>query len=267
MVQSRFLSWVSGTIVFGQSQLHQLAKEVIKTDSFRGEVAPTSNNLSMIDQSRKLVTVLNLSGYPADQHFLTLITSSLLVSGACFLLAYYISRNLKRKISPKVKKRMVVFVSTIFFAPYFLVISVLTKGEITKFQQKITNQVYSYGGQFQEVIPYLKDNLEDRDQIILIAPPTGIPYYLNHPVVDILNTYGLKKLKPALDLSNDQEIKIFLKENNMKYLLIREDNETVYRLGRLQDKFFFFSHITNQENYQKIIDTTQTSSWVLYRLY
>ena len=144
---------------------------------------------------------------------------------------------------------------------------VLTKGNLFKFAQVETQKVYTYGGQFQELIPYLNDHLEPTDKIILLAPATGLPYYLNHPVIDVLNTFEIKQLRPILESDDHVKIESFIESNNFRYLVIREDRGILSEVQTLQKKFIFFKKIFQLNNIKKIIEPNQASTWSLYRLY
>lgn len=267
LAQSRFLSWNLGTIVYGQTKLHQVANEVIGSDSLNqvGNITVVSSGVS--HYFRKLMTVINLSGYPASQHFLLITGVSIVVSSISLVISYFVIKKKKLSFSKKNKVKIGMVVATIFSVPYLMVMLILTKGSIFNFAQVETQKVYTYGGQFNELIPYLKNNLEPADKIILLAPATGLPYYLNHPIVDVLNTFEIKQLRPILESDDLIQIKSFIKNNNFRYLVTREDERTMSEIQHLQKQFIFFEKVTQLDTVEKIIEPSLTSSWSLYRLY
>lgn len=267
LAQSRFLSWNLGTIFYGQETLHQVARETIGSDSLNQVKNLTTTPLGLSHKFRELITAINLSGYPTSQYFMLIIGVSVVVSSLLLIISYLIIKKKKLDFTKKNKVKMGTMIALVFSLPYLIVMLVLTKGKLFNFAQVETQKVYTYGGQFNELIPYLKEHLKSSDKIILLAPSTGLPYYLNHPVVDILNTYEIKQLRPILESNDLDEIESFVKDNNFKYLVIREDKGILSEVEALQERFIFFEKVTQLDTAEKIIKPNLVSTWSLYRLY
>ena len=267
LAQSRFLSWNLGTILFGQEKLHQVARETIGSDSLSQVSNLTAISSGITYQLKKVVTAINLSGYPTSQYFSLITGISIAVSTLLLVVSYLAIKKIKSRFSKRCKLKIGVITAVVFSVPYLLVMLTLTKGNIFNFSKVEVQQVYTYGGQFNELIPYLKSYLEPADKIILLAPATGLPYYLSHPVVDILNTFEIRQLRPILESSDHAQISSFIKSNNFRYLIIREDKGILSEVKSLQKNFIFFKEVTQLDSVKKIIKPNLISTWSLYRLY
>ena len=126
LAQSRFLSWNLGTIIYGQTRLHQVARETIGSDSLNQAGNTTAVFSDIAFQFRRLVTAINLSGYPASQYFLLIIGVSAVVSSLLLTISYFIIKKKGLSFSGKSKLKIGTIIAIVFSIPYLLIMLVLT---------------------------------------------------------------------------------------------------------------------------------------------
>ncbi len=248
LAQSRFLSWNLGVALVGRTRLKTLA------DSLYPTTEPNRFSInSTVDYVKRFLSAINAPGDSANSFIVYLIVFSLSAFGLCFLF--------RRTHLPNF-----ILTSAIFLFPYIATIVLVTNFQPQFFTHIEQDKVYSYAGQFESVIPRLESTLLPTDRIIFLGTPTGLSYYLNHPVLDFLNSSDIASIKPVFDSKDSDEINNFLNANHYRYIVLLDDPLIQKKLNFLKTKSYFFSHIFEPSVSRLIVIPTASSSWYVYQI-
>lgn len=260
LIQSRFLSWNLGVALIGRARLKSLSEVAFTSDQNSAVVESVAT--SLIEKFKLYISALNAPGDFANNYFLFLICASLVISLFLLIFRHQLIKTLKFYTAVNLT-----LIFALFTLPFVITILLVTEFQPQHFTVIEANKVYSYAGQFESVIPYLKLHTQPQEQIILLGPTTGLPYYLNRPILNFLNSSDVSVIIPVHEIRDRQLLTAFIKNNQFRYLVVSNDISTKREIDFLKQKIPFFKFILDPLNHTTVISPTNSSNWYIYRLY
>jgi len=217
LFSSTFLLRNGGLILYGGEGLRRSIVSNELGRSSREDVAvKTETDANIFKKVVNVFVVLTSRGDYYQKNFSGLVILSIILGLLLVFLSYFIAK--KNYLN---YKRSLFLIVLFFFIPYLMVFLVVSKGKVWDFADIEKRDVYSYWGQSKYVVPYLLINADKDSKIVFWGVPSGLSYYTNLKVYNLLYGYTLGDYFKDVYYYNDLErIYRFYKEKGYNYFVI-----------------------------------------------
>ncbi len=259
LLQSLFLWWNWGVIIYGSESLHR----VVGKETLRFNSNPAFSFL--ISLGHQLLTLLNSQG----EIFLAAIPAvailGIILSALILLIATKAAKS--ARAPEKLKKAITVTVCLILFLPYVLTFYVISDGNLSQFGRKEQEKVYNYWGLTTQVIPYLKKHVLPEESVVYLGvPEVGLAYFTNLQVYSFLREDLGAFLRPVFYEEDLRKIYLFFREKRIRYFVVGKNRQSQLALDELRKLTKIVEVLEKKEYFEEKIFPDNSHQWAVYEI-
>lgn len=276
-ISSTFLWWNTGLVLSGAHNLRKIISfRTIENNKTTRPVNLTAlvgviNKTSVYTYSSKLnqiaskvidlCLIMTTRRQYYNKNIKGLTYWSFISSLALICFSYFFR---KRALSHKF---VVFFILTFYFLPYLFIFILVPKGKIFNFSKVEQEELYNFWGQTKYIIPYLKKKTNPNDKIVFLGKTTGLSYYTNLRVYNLIygRDFGVV-FKNILKENDLDKIYKFYKKGGFDYFVISSYPEQYSQFKKIKTMTQMLDILDNKKYATLEIKPNEENFWYIYKL-
>ncbi len=268
---SKFFFWNLAFLVYGSETvrsftsggLNNISMPLIKDISVLNGVPSLVSRIKVVSilfldslykHVNNLFYVLTSRSEEYSSHLILLIVWSVVTSLGMVLFARLLA-----------KKLVYLLLCVFLLGTYFYIFIRIGSGNPSDFALYEQKHIFNYWGMTNNVVPYIKANINPGEKIFVWGLAPGLSYYTNSSVYNLENGYGLALISSRLMEPDKENINEFLKSNSFNYIIISQRKDSNDRFLVMRKNTKIFDIIDDPKYFSLVLDSNKESFWKVYK--